>query len=145
MNEIYFTKPGAPIDECAIALEHGINSFISASPNENHQNKIATYAQDSSETIVAGILGEMKSKGFCIQGLWVANAVRRLGVGTKLLHLLEEYLQKNNVTMITLETTRLQLMEFYIKNAYELVESEKANDSTGEHYILNKSLVEMVE
>lgn len=145
MNQLHFTSPGAPIDEYAITLESHSNVFVSSTPNEIHQQKIASYAQDSSGTIVAGILAEHSADQLFIQGLWVSAAVRRRGAGTTLLCLLEDYAKEKSINTIHLEITNTQLMEFYVKNKYDIAGSKRTELRDGEYYSLKKILTETVK
>lgn len=140
MNTLYFTKPGLPIDECSVALDSPINGFINPSLNESHREKVASYARDDSGTIVAGILGELSDHQFIIQGLWVNHSMRKHGVGSKLLQLLESYARNKQVKAIVLETTHRELMTFYIKNGYDVITCASMGDRRCTHYVLQKAL-----
>lgn len=144
MNQLTFCKPNSVIYDCAIALEERHNGFITAPPNEAQQTKIASYARDCSGTIVAGILAKQDSKVLSIQGLWVANAIRSCGTGSKLLQLLEQYAQQNHITSIMSETTQVQLAHFYLKKHYKLIHPAPPKLIEGKHYLLEKVLQKAV-
>jgi ribosomal protein S18 acetylase RimI-like enzyme len=145
MKHLEFTKPGQPIDEYSIAINSHLESFINDTPHETHQQKIATYARDSSGNIVAGMLAKWVSRQFIIQGLWVSKPVRHQGVGQTLLKLLEDHAQENNITSILLETMNTDLLAFYEKNKYTLAGVSKSENSSTECYALQKLLPERVE
>src|SRR6476660_9852370 len=73
-----------------------------------------------SEATIAGLLGHTLWNGFFISALWVAEAVRRKGIGRQLLARAEELAIQNGCDHIHLDTFDFQARDFYEKNGFQI-------------------------
>lgn len=77
-------------------------------------------ASGESEATIAGLLGHTLWNGFFISALWVAEAVRRKGIGRQLLARAEELAIQNDCDHIHLDTFDFQARDFYEKNGFQI-------------------------
>jgi ribosomal protein S18 acetylase RimI-like enzyme len=72
------------------------------------------------KAIIAGLLGHTLWNGFFVSALWVAEAVRRKGIGRRLLARAEELAIQNGCDHIHLDTFDFQARDFYEKNGFQI-------------------------
>jgi GNAT superfamily N-acetyltransferase len=97
--------------------------------------------KDENGNEIAGILAGMGYwNGLEIKILWVNEAYRKEGLGTKLLNHTETMAKAKGATISMLDTFDFQAEAFYLKNGYEVV-GEIKNFPTGHKRIyLSKKL-----
>lgn len=97
--------------------------------------------KDENGNEIAGILAGMGYwNGLEIKILWVNEAYRKEGLGTKLLNYAETMAKAKGATISMLDTFDFQAEAFYLKNGYEVV-GEIKNFPTGHKRIyLSKKL-----
>ncbi len=116
--KLQYTQPDTPIDEYSIALHDEFAGFGHAKSTESHTAKIASYATDETDVIVAGIFGYIAFNTLFIDGLWVNAPLRNNGVGSRLLHLFEDFAYRRRITGIQVQTTDVKVSEFYRRKGY---------------------------
>jgi ribosomal protein S18 acetylase RimI-like enzyme len=77
-------------------------------------------ASGESGATIAGLLGHTLWNGFFISALWVAEAVRRKGIGQQLLARAENLAIQNACDHIHLNTFDVQARDFYEKNGFQI-------------------------
>lgn len=77
-------------------------------------------AKDSKSNVIGGILGGIGYwNGLEIKILWVDEAYRGKGIGTRLLQHAENFAQEKGAEVSMLDTFDFQAEGFYIKNGYK--------------------------
>jgi len=83
--------------------------------------KINKHIKDEDGNIVAGINCIYYSWNcLYIDVLWVQKEYRNQGLGSKLLHAIEQSAREQNCHLIHLDTFDFQAKEFYLKHGYEI-------------------------
>lgn len=83
--------------------------------------KINKHIKDEDGNIVAGINCIYYSWNcLYIDVLWVQKEYRNHGLGSKLLHAIEQAAREQNCHLIHLDTFDFQAKEFYLKHGYEI-------------------------
>jgi len=108
----------------AAAIINGINTY--------NLSKVAAVApawtvldfviKDETGVEIAGMLaGTGYWNGLDIKILWVAEAYRKSGIGSRLLKHTEDIAREKGATVAMLDTFDFQAEGFYLKNGYEVV------------------------
>jgi GNAT superfamily N-acetyltransferase len=98
------------------------------------------FAYGESESIVAGLLGFILWNGFFISTLWVAEPLRRKGIGRQLLARAEELAIQNGCDHIHLDTFDFQARGFYEKNGFHVFGAIEDYPIGHKRYYLLKNL-----
>lgn len=126
-------------DEDQTKLEIGLTSYDFKMTEQNNNKKISFGYYDD-ENLVGGITAKLEGyKILYIETLFVKEDYRHLGIGTKLVLMMEERAVFEGVKMIRLDTFSWQALGFYQKLGYEIATSYEIYDNYYE-YILIKRL-----
>jgi len=110
--------------ENAAAIISGIQSY--------NLSKVAALAdawtpldfviKDEAGIEIAGILAGIGCwNGLEIKILWVAEAYRKTGIGSRILKYIEDIAREKGATVAMLDTFNFQAEGFYLKNGYEVI------------------------
>jgi ribosomal protein S18 acetylase RimI-like enzyme len=102
------------------------------------------FASGQPEATIAGLLGHTLWNGFFISALWVAEAVRRKGIGRQLMARAEELAMQNGCDHIHLDTFDFQAREFYVKNGFHLFGTIEDYPIGHKRYYLIKKLARQI-
>ena len=97
-------------------------------------------ARDASGAVVAGLLGHTRWGWLYIEKLWLADAVRGKGFGTRLVAAAESLAIDRGCTGATLTTFEHQARPFYEKLGYELFGTLEGYPAGTRQYHLRKRL-----
>ncbi|OIQ30960.1 MAG: GNAT family N-acetyltransferase [Bacteroidetes bacterium MedPE-SWsnd-G2] len=82
--------------------------------------RFAVFAKDDSGQVVGGIRANAYWNYCSIELLWLSEASRGKGVGTKLIEATEAFASKHRFEYIRTETTSFQALPFYKKMGYHV-------------------------
>ena len=131
-------------DESAEAetLRQGLYEFnISTTPHKTACS-VAFFLKGPDGRVRGGILGYGWGGWLHITYLWVSEALRGQGFGTRLLAAAEELAIKNGCRHSTLETFSFQARPFYERYGYQVAGQIDDYPEGYTHYIMKKSLTE---
>jgi len=100
-------------------VEYNLSKVI----RTQEENFIDIYKKivDKNNNIIGGCLAEIYCwKVMYIDVLWIAEAYRKQGLGTKLLKAIEQIALEKNCSLIHLDTFDFQAKDFYVKQGYEI-------------------------
>ena len=124
------------------ALQQGYEKFTEAQIGVEDRRDIAFFVRDSQGHVIGGVKGSYGNYGWLwIDLLWVAEAIRNKGYGTRLMTLIEEHAKNNGCTNVHLNSFSFQGVEFYKKIGYR--EYGRLDDFPSGHSVcsLTKKLV----
>jgi N-acetylglutamate synthase-like GNAT family acetyltransferase len=122
-------------------LEEQINEFNFATTGIRDARDLVIFVRDPAGRIVGGLSGHTWGGVAEIRFLWVDEAMRREGVGSRLLNVGEEEARIRGCRKIVLSTHSFQAPDFYRKHGY-VVAGEVADHPRGHrHILLEKPLV----
>ena len=105
-------------------ISQGIKSFNEEHmPNElahEQDTKFAVFAKDDSGDVVGGIRATAFWNYCIIELLWLSEATRGKGIGSKLIIETEAYAREKGFQYIRTETLEFQAKPFYEKLGYEV-------------------------
>ena len=119
-HSMELTKPLPPETQDFEVLKLGLTNYNESFTGSVLREKVSSFVKDESGIVVGGILGEINWNWMHIQGLWVDEAFRKDGWGSKLIENLEQYALSKSIANIRLETTTFQALDFYLKLGYSV-------------------------
>jgi ribosomal protein S18 acetylase RimI-like enzyme len=81
---------------------------------------VAMLSHDTEGQVIGGIVGWMHMGWLYVDMLWVEEAHRRKGLGTKLLRCAEGVALEHGIRRVHLVTSTWQALDFYKKNDYRV-------------------------
>ena len=140
MNDVKIEVRCDPSAEERDLIFYGLVQFNESQVGDARFKEFGILASGESEATIAGLLGHTLWNGFFISALWVAEAVRRKGIGRKLLAKAEELAVQNGCDHIHLDTFDFQAREFYEKNGFQIFGSIEDYPIGHKRYYLVKKL-----
>lgn len=108
----------SPPDQDISVLLDGLRMFnASAFPNRDTK-AFGIFVRDEENSIVGGLVGEIRFTSIFVKYLWLSESVRGSGLGEQLLKRLEEEALKEGVNNLCLDTYSFQAPKFYEKYGY---------------------------
>ena len=113
------THDDCPREEASI-VDHGLGEFNDAAAPLNEVMPLSCFARLPGGEVIGGAVG--RSWGGCaeIQQLWVAEAHRKSGIGTRLVYAFENHARGRGCTIFYLETLSFQAPRFYESLGYRV-------------------------
>ena len=106
--------------EEARAVELGLLAFNEARIGPSREQAVRLVVRDARGDVMAGLLGQTRWQWLYVAKLWVADAYRGKGLGTRLLERAEEIARSRGCTNALLDTFEYQARPFYEKLGYRL-------------------------
>jgi ribosomal protein S18 acetylase RimI-like enzyme len=120
MDDIQIEVRCDPSAEETDLIFNGLVEFNKSQVGDARFKEFGIWASGESAAIIAGLLGHTLWNGFFVSALWVAEAVRRKGIGGQLLARAEELAMQNGCDHIHLDTFDFQARDFYEKNGFQI-------------------------
>lgn len=98
----------------------GLNAFNSRFINIDELKSIGVFVTDAHGKKLAGLTGSTTGNWLRIDMLWVSDALRGQGVGTKLIEAAEEEARRRGCCYAQVDTASFQARPFYEKLGYSL-------------------------
>jgi ribosomal protein S18 acetylase RimI-like enzyme len=140
MDDVKIEVRGDPSAEETDLIFNGLVEFNESQVGDARFKEFGILASGESAAIIAGLLGHTLWNGFFISALWVAEAVRRKGIGRQLLARAEELAIQNGCDHIHLDTFDFQARDFYEKNGFQIFGSIEDYPIGHKRYYLVKKL-----
>jgi GNAT superfamily N-acetyltransferase len=93
---------------------------INPRPDHGALHNLEFFLRDLREEVVGGLLGHINWKWLSIDVFWVAESLRRIGLGAQLLREAEEFALAHDCCFAHVETYSFQARGFYEKHGYRL-------------------------
>lgn len=107
----------------------------------NRYEEINLTVKDEDGRVVGGMLAEFCWNWIEVHILWVDDAVRRSGYGSKLLQQIETIAREKECNFLKLNTFSFQAPEFYKKKGYREIAVLEDAPSGSRHYYFKKDIV----
>jgi ribosomal protein S18 acetylase RimI-like enzyme len=120
MNGVKIDVRYDPSPEEKALIVNGLVAFNESKVGDARFKEFGIFASGESESIVAGLLGFMLWNGCFISMFWVAEPVRRKGIGRQLLAKAEELAIQSGRDRIHLDTFDFQARGFYEKYGFQV-------------------------
>jgi len=126
--------------EIARILKQKLKDYNESKIGPYTRKPFTIYIGTESKKIIAGISGDIVGDQCYVAIMWVDEDYRRQGLGTKLIHELEQYLKDKNCYSIQLDTTEFQSKEFYEKCDFVILATIPRGFMGQDSYIMRKVL-----
>jgi ribosomal protein S18 acetylase RimI-like enzyme len=120
MNNVKIEVRCDPSTQEIDLIFNGLSEFNKSRAGDTRFKEFGILVSSESGATIAGLLGHTLWNGFFISALWVAEAVRRKGIGQQLLARGEELAIQNGCDHIHLDTFDFQARDFYEKNGFKI-------------------------
>ena len=121
-------------------LEDRLYEFNSAATGITDGELLAIFVRDDKDRIVGGICGNTWGGCLEIRQLWVDEARRKQGLGTRLFVAAEQEARRRGCRQILLTTFTFQAPAFYAKHGFEVVAAVDNHPRGHQHLLLRKRL-----
>ena len=98
--------------------------------------------RDQGGQVVGGLMGAVYLGWTQVNAVWLPDALRGQGVGTRLMALAEQLARERGCPRVFLETLSFQALPFYEKLGYQVVSRIDGFPPGGTRYALTKILAE---
>ncbi len=109
-----------PTDTDIRTVKQQLMVFNNQHAEPEHYQRLVLFVRDDSEKIVGGLLGYTHWRWLFVQNLWVAESIRSLGYGRKLMQYAEQEARTRGCQHAYLDTFDFQALGFYQKLGYEI-------------------------
>jgi GNAT superfamily N-acetyltransferase len=101
------------------AIGHGLVAFNLRTVGYTHGRLVTVSLRDDADQIIGGATGHSRGPTAFLELLWIEDAHKGKGTGTKLLAAFEAECRRLRARQIYLDTYSFQAKPFYEKNGYE--------------------------
>ena len=129
----------ASVEEEEVLFE-GVVQAAAIAKGMSRIRPFAFLVKNRSKAILAGAKGVSLYGCLYVDLLWVAPELRRLGLGSQLMHACERLAQERGCTFVTLTTMDWEALPFYQKLGYEIEFVREGYEKNSKMYALRKNL-----
>jgi GNAT superfamily N-acetyltransferase len=97
----------------------GLLDFNRRVIGEPDERELAVVVRDAQDQVVGGLLGHVRWRWLYVSKLWLPEALRGKGIGTRLMREVEAYAKQRDCDGVFLDTFEYQALPFYEKLGYE--------------------------
>ena len=123
------------------AVVQALTAYNASKADGETPRYLVLSVRDAAGEIVGGLVGATYLGWLQVQVVWVADALRGQGFGTRLLRQAEAIAVERGVPRVYLETLSFQALPFYEKLGYAVVSTVPDFPPGGARYALTKMLV----
>jgi GNAT superfamily N-acetyltransferase len=123
-----------------LVVQRGLRAFNVANSGEPDERAVNVFLRDAGGQVVGGVVGHIKWKWLYVARLWVDDAHRGQGAGSRLMDAAEQYAREQGATNASLDTFGYQARPFYEKRGYRLFGTLDGFPPGGQQFFLTKSL-----
>jgi GNAT superfamily N-acetyltransferase len=119
---------------------NGLLAFNEARIGPANERPVRLVIRDESGAVIAGLLGDTKWGWLYVDKLWVSDAARGGGLGSRLLARAEEIARERDCIGASLKTSEHQARPFYEARGYQLFGTHEGYPAGTRQYYLCKRL-----
>ncbi len=143
MNGVKIDVRPDPSPEDKALIYNSLAEFNASQVGDAKFQEFGVFASDQSDSILGGLFGFIHWNGCFISTLWVAESVRKKGIGRMLLAKAEERAVQNGCDHIHLDTFDFQARGFYEKNGFHVFGTIENYPIGHKRYYLIKKLLQL--
>jgi GNAT superfamily N-acetyltransferase len=128
-----------PTDADVAAVLRGLLAFNEARIGPAGEQPVRFVVRDAGDAVIGGLLGHTRWGWMHIEKLWVSDAARGQGLGTRLMAAAEELAMQRSCMGVMLHTFEHQARPFYERLGYALFGTlEGYPAGTRQHYLYKR-------
>jgi ribosomal protein S18 acetylase RimI-like enzyme len=136
---------GSPLPPDAKVIDDGLERFNQAAADFTTSLRFSCVARLGSGAIIGGAIARWWGQCCELQQVWVDEQHRNLGVGGRLVRLVEAEAQSRGCSLLYLDTFTFQAPRFYEKLGYEVACELKGFPNGVSKFVMRKELVQTLE
>ena len=113
-----FALETSPSDEEVLALHAGLREFNRPFVPAQGEGPLAILLRDEQGALAGGLLGYSYWGWLCVEILWLSQAARGQGYGSRMLEMAEQEAARRGCRHAFLDTTTWQAQPFYERHGY---------------------------
>jgi GNAT superfamily N-acetyltransferase len=121
-------------------IVEGLTEYNASKTNGEMPRHLLITVHDNMQNVAGGLIGGTYLGWLQVQAVWLSDALRGKGYGTRLMRQAEEEAQRRNCPRVFLETLSFQALPFYEKLGYTVVSQVADFPPGGTRYALTKIL-----
>ena len=129
-----------PRPEDVAAVVAGLRAFNVERIGDPEWEAVTVFLRDGEDRVVGGLLGEIRWRWLYVAKLWVSEAHRGGGAGTRLMAAAESRARERECIGVYLDTFEYQARPFYERLGYELFGTLEGYPPGYRQYYLAKRL-----
>ncbi len=119
-DEFLWETSNAPTPAESAFVDESLESFNRAATDFRAVRSLGCFARLPSGRVLGGAIARTWGRCCELRQLWVDEEYRRIGIGTRLVRLIEERARSRGCTIIYLETFSFQAPALYHRLGYEV-------------------------
>lgn len=140
MDEIRLEVADRPTPADVAAVDDGLHAYNQQASELTTIQTFGCFARLPNGDMVGGAVGRTWGTACEMQQIWVQEAHRRSGLGTRIVRALEDAARSRGCTLLYLDTFSWQAPKFYLSLGYEVACQFKGFPDGASKFILKKSL-----
>jgi len=132
---------GSPLPPDAKIIDDGLDQFNQSAADFTTSLKFACIARLSAGTAVGGALARWWGQCCELQQIWVDKHHRNVGIGRRLVRMVEAEARTRGCSLLYLDTFTFQAPAFYVKLGYDVACELKGFPNDVSKFVMRKSLV----
>jgi GNAT superfamily N-acetyltransferase len=121
-------------------IGQGINDYNTQQAGDDKAQRICFAVQGLDQEIVGGVVAAIYWDWLYIDLMWIREASRRQGVGSRLLTLVEDEARRRGAKNVYLDTFSFQAPDFYKRHGYQVFGELRDFPPSHQRYFLTKQL-----
>jgi GNAT superfamily N-acetyltransferase len=139
-DALRLTSEREPSDADVRAVRDGLLAFNVARIGDPERATVALFLRDAEGRVVGGLLGVRRWRWLYVDQLWVDDAYRGSGAGSRLLRAAEAEAAAAGCTHAVLDTFSFQARPFYERHGYEVYATLEGYPPGHRQFYLRKRL-----
>lgn len=121
MKSLIIETDDLPEAEDVSVLEQGVREFNRRIAGPSRNKPLAVFLRDAEGQLLGGVAGRTVYGSFLIHVMWIAPALRRQGLGRRLLEQAELSARSRGCTSAQVDTLSFQGLDFYQRLGFTVV------------------------
>lgn len=129
-----------PVGEVVSAIHAGLRAFNAQYTLPGPTTRFAVFVRDESGVSIGGMEGSLRWNWLHIDNLWLPEAVRRRGLGARVVRAAETFATERACTASYVDTYEFQALPFYERQGYSVFGVQEGFPPGYHRYYLQKTL-----
>ncbi len=125
-------------DNVTQALTAGVREFNASVMGHADSKPLTVIARDPDGQVIAGVSGRTIYGHYLIEVVWVAESMRGVGLGTRLMNEAEQRARQRGCTGAQVDTTSFQAPDFYKKLGFRVIGTVEGFPTGHDRFFMRK-------